>query len=182
MVSTKTLMTADEFFMLPSGRGKQELVRGEVIEMAPVGGEHGDVQLEIGVRMRLHARQHQQGYVVVEVGFCLRCSPDTVRAPDVAFVAQARYPTELPRAFIPGGPDIAVEVVSPGDTMTQVQEKVEEYLAAGTRLVWIANPATRTLTVHYPNRTSRTLRADEILSGEDVMPGFEVCVGDLFSH
>jgi Uma2 family endonuclease len=183
MAVTQAQMTAEEFFMLSSSEGKQELVRGEVIEMAPAGGEHGGMQVEFVLRLAPHARQHKQGYVVTEVGFCLACRPDTVRAPDVAFIAAARYPDgRLPRAFIPGAPDLAVDVVSPGDTLTEVQQKVEEYLDAGTRLVWVANPVTQTITVHHPDRTSRTLRSDDVLSGEDVMPGFELRVADLFNR
>ncbi|MGH2353054.1 MAG: Uma2 family endonuclease [Chloroflexota bacterium] len=180
--TTKTLLTADEFYALPSSEGKQELVRGEVIEMAPPGGGHGYVQLGLGVRMRLHADHTKQGFVVTEVGFRLATGPDLVRAPDVAFVAAARFPEgRLPETYIDGAPDIAVEVVSPSDTFAEVEEKVQEYLDAGARLVWVAQSRAKAVRVYTPDGTSRTLRGDDVLSGDEVMPGFEVRVAELFS-
>ena len=148
--------------------------------MPPAGGEHGDVQFGLGGRMRLHADATGAGYVIGEVGFYLARNPDTVRAPDVAFVARERFPHGLPQEFIDGAPDLAVEVVSPNDSHADVMEKVGEYLDAGTRLVWVASRRTRSVTVHRPDGTAQTLRADDVLSGEDVLPGFQVRVRELF--
>ena len=106
---------------------------------------------------------------------------DTVRAPDVAFVARERYPNGLPKEFVDGPPDIAVEVVSPSDTHAEVMVKVGEYLDAGARLVWVVSRGTRSVTVHRPDGTAHTLRGDDILSGEDVLPSFEIRVGELLS-
>jgi Uma2 family endonuclease len=178
--TNEKVLTAEEFFNFPSSEGKQELVRGRVIEMAPAGGGHGRAQIRFGSRMEPHVEQSGQGYVVSEVGFILDRSPDVVRAPDVAFVARDRFPAGVPDTFIEGAPDLAVEVVSPGDTHTAVMEKVGEYLDAGTRLVWVASPRMRTVVVHRSDGSSQTLRADDVLSGEDVMPGFEVRVAELF--
>src|SRR5438270_526872 len=133
------LLTAEEFLNYPDRAGKQELVAGEVIQMAPANGEHGDQQSEFVVWMRPYAKRHGLGHVVVEVGFVLSRNPDTVRAPDVSFVTLQRFPNGLPGHFIDGPPDIAVEVVSPNDTHAEVMKKVGEYLDAGTRLVWVAS-------------------------------------------
>lgn len=180
-MTAKTLLTADDFYTLPSREGKQELVRGGVVEMALAGGEHGDVQLELGMRMRLHAKRTRQGYVIDEVGFRLATAPDTVRAPDVAFITAARFPAgRLPETYIDGAPDIAVEVISPNDPPSEIEEKVQEYLEAGARLVWVVDPSTRTVAVHSPDRSPRLLRNDEVLSGEEVLPGFAVRVAELF--
>jgi len=184
MVATRTLMTAEEFFALPDDGVRRELVCGEVVErdMAPPGEQHGDVQLELGLRMRLHARREKLGRVTAETGFRLATDPDTVRLPDVAFVSAARLPPGPPRAgLVPGAPDIAVEVVSPSDTLTQMQRKVQSYLDAGARLVWVVDPATQTVTAYRPDGSARVLRQDDLLSGEDVMPGFAVRVGELFA-
>jgi Uma2 family endonuclease len=174
------LLTAEEFLHYPSGEGRQELVRGRVVEMAPAGGGHGDTQTEFVLAMKPVARAQHLGFVISETGFILSRAPDVVRAPDVAFIAHDRLPGGLPEGFIEGPPDIAVEIVSPGDTHTEVMEKIGEYLAAGARLVWVASRRSRTVTVHRSDGTAQTLRADDVLSGEDVMPGFEVRVADLF--
>lgn len=181
--TAKALLTADEFFRLPSTEGKQELVRGKVVQMAPPGGEHASLQSELIYRLRLSAETERQGFVLGEAGFKLASDPDLVRAPDVAFVEAVRFPGgRLPAGYIDGPPDLAVEIVSPNDTATEVEEKVLEYLDAGAKRVWVVNPTTAAVTVHYPDRTSRTLRGDDVLSGEDVVPGFAVRVGDLFNR
>lgn len=182
MAATKTLISADEFFAL-GGSAKQELVAGEVIEMVPPGGEHGGLQGVLIFHLQLCVESSGTGVVLGEAGFRLKVGPDTVRAPDVAYLSAARLPEgPLPRTYIVGAPDIAVEIVSPNDTATDVQEKVQEYLDAGSLRVWVVDPARASITVHYPNGTSRTLRGDDVLSGEDVLPGFSLRVADLFSR
>jgi Uma2 family endonuclease len=182
-VTATRLLTADEFLRLPSTEGKQELVQGEVVEKAPVGGEHGRLQVDVGAPMGQVAKQTGSGFVVVETGFRLFLDPDTVRAPDIAFIAAGRLPSgRLPRGFIDGAPDIAVEVVSPDDTAAEIAEKVTEYLDAGAKRVWVVYPSTRSVMVHLPDRSSRTLRGDDFLSGEDILPGFRLAIGDLFSE
>lgn len=182
MVATKTLLTAEEFATLPDTENRQELVRGVVVEMAPPGEEHGDLQAELGMRLRSHARKHSLGRVVGEVGFILSTHPDTVRVPDLAFISAARLPEGGPRTgYLEGAPDIAVEIVSPNDAAAEVLEKVREYLEAGSRLVWTLYPRSRSVVVHYPDGTSRTLREDDVLSGQNILAGFEVRVGDLFA-
>lgn len=181
MAIASKLITAEEFFHLPSRDGKTELVDGEVIEMAPAGGEHGGIASEVLFQLRLLLRESPLGVALTETGFKLKSDPDTVRGPDVAFLEASRLPSgRLPREFIDGPPTIAVEVVSPSDTYKDVLAKVGEYLDAGSKRVWVANPRPQTVTVYYPDGTSRLLRGDEMLSGEDVLPGFEVRAGDLF--
>lgn len=175
-------MTADEFARLPDALGKQELVRGEVVVNRPPSEEHAVMQLDLGARMLAHAKAHRLGRVMTEAGFLLRTGPDVVRLPDVAFIATDRFPPGAPRlGHIAGYPDLAVEILSAGDTQMDVDEKVEEYLDAGTRLVWVVNPRTRTIRVHLPNRSAQTLRGADVLSGGDVFPGFSVRLDELFS-
>lgn len=179
---TQMAITAEEFARLPEANGKQELVRGEVIVQMPPSEEHGDLQLELGARMRVYAKEHALGRVVTEVSFCLQANPDTVRLPDVAFIRAERLPPGGPRReSIPDAPDIAVEVISPGDTLMDLDEKVQEYLSAGAQLVWVVNPRTRSIRVHYPDGSARALRGAEVLSGEQVLPGFSVRVDELFA-
>lgn len=182
MAVATALMTADEFSRLPSRDGKVELVRGEVVYRAPAGGEHGGLQVQLAVEMKLHERRSGLRFVVTEVGFRLFTDPDTVRAPDIAYVEAGALPEgRLPTGFIAGAPALAVEVISPTDTHQEVEEKVAEYLAAGTKLVWLLHPKPRSVTVRRPDGTAQTLRGDDTLSGEDVFPGFRIRVRDLFS-
>ncbi|MGH2351789.1 MAG: Uma2 family endonuclease [Chloroflexota bacterium] len=182
-MATATLTTAEEFLRWPDdGRHRYELVRGEVVVMAPPGFEHGGRALTLGFHLQAFVQEHGGGVVVVEAGFLLARDPDVVRAPDVAFVSEARLPPPEQRAgFFPGAPDLAIEVVSPNDTATEVLEKVQEYLAAGSRLVWVADARTRRVSVYRADGTVQFLREEDTLSGEDVLPGFTLRVRDIFA-
>lgn len=106
-------------------------------------------------------------------GFLLATGPDIVRAPDVGVVIAARIPaTGVPPGYWPGAPDLAVEVVSPSDRLADVLEKVEEYLAHGTRLVWVIDPEARKAIVFRPGQPPETVGSKGVLSGEGVLPGF----------
>ena len=132
-MATTTLLTAEEFLAFPETLHKPELVQGEVIEMAPVGGYHSDTQRKLAMLMGMHVDRGNYGALVVELGFRLAAAPDTVRAPDVSFIsAEQLRTTPLSAGFYPGYPDIAAEVISPGDTVTQLDAKVQDYLDAGT--------------------------------------------------
>jgi Uma2 family endonuclease len=118
---------------------------------------------------------------LVEAGYVLSRNPDTVRGPDVSFVSAARLgPGQIPKAFFTGGPDLAVEILSPSDSPVEVQEKVADYLRAGARLVWIVNPDPGSITVHHPSRSPQVLSCPDLLDGEDVVPGFQCPVSELF--
>jgi Uma2 family endonuclease len=182
-MSTVSLVTADEVLALPSGMGKRyELVAGELRIMSPGGWRHGNVISNLHGKLFNHVSQHQLGMMFgAETGFRLATDPDTVRAPDIAFIAQANIPTSLPAAgFWPGAPDLAVEVLSPGDRTGEVDEKIEAWLAAGSLAVWIVDPKLETVTV-YRSRTSVQVKvAGEVLEGEPVVPGFSCAVEELF--
>lgn len=115
-----------------------------------------------------------------ETGFLIARDPDTVRAPDVAFVSAGRVGATLPKGFFPGPPDLAVEVLSPEDRASEVLAKVGDWLEAGCRLVWVVDPRTRTVTVYRGLSEVRVLRNGETLSGEDVVPGFSAPVSRVF--
>ncbi len=150
--------------------------------MSPAGAKHGDIALEIGSRIRIHTTDHRLGRTFgAETGFLLTRNPDTVRAPDAAFVSQARLPESgVPAGYFPGAPDLAVEVVSPGDTAGEVEEKVQMWLAHGASLVWVIHPATRTVTVYRRDGSANVLHNDDLLDGEAVLPGFSFPVDRLF--
>ena len=184
-MATKTKLTAEDLWRLGEGDVRRELVNGEVIEMPPVGGTHGRTTVNLSRRMADHVDRQGVGEVVAgEVGFVLRLpsDPERVRAPDVAFISRERLPGgRLPEKFIIGAPDLAVEILSPSDNPVEVQQKVRDYLEAGSRLVWIVAPAARTVTVYRPDGSARLLREHETLEGEDVLPGLSIPLAEVFA-
>jgi Uma2 family endonuclease len=181
-MSTATqLLTADDLWHMPDDSLKHELVRGELLTMAPAGSEHGFISNRLAARLTMFVEARELGCVFnADTGFVISRDPDTVRAPDTAFVSQSRIPaTGLPKKFFPGAPDLAVEVISPSDTLEEVEEKVGDWLAAGTRLVWVFNPRRKTVTVYRTEDTAQILRATDELDGGDVIPGFRCSVNEI---
>lgn len=179
--TVKELVTAEELWQMGSRGDNFELVKGELIEMTPPGGIHGDVASELVVLLRSFVKQHQLGKVLTETGFRLTSTPDTVRSPDVSFITTTKLPsTGLPDGYVNSAPDLAVEVVSPGDTASEIQNKVQDYLAYGTQVVWVVYPQQRLVVAYYPDGTARTLREADTLSDEAVIPGFSCRVSDIF--
>ena len=184
MVVQEKLLTADDLWALahqPENAGKRfELVRGALREMSPAGGEHGEVAGIIFGLIWTHVRQHQLGRVTAaETGYILESDPCTVRAPDVGFISRARSPQPLDAQYVPLPPDLAVEVVSPGDRADAVEEKVLDYLRAGVAPVWVIYPASRTVIAHTAAQVRR-LGPDDTLDGGSVLPGFAVTVNAIF--
>jgi Uma2 family endonuclease len=177
------LLTAEDLLTLPDDDKRYELVRGELVCMAATGGRHGIIASRLDYRLRAFVEAHDLGEVcAAETGFRLAQNPDTVRAPDVSFIARERLPAAgAPEGYWPFAPDLAVEVVSPSDRSDDVLAKVQEYLRAGTRLVWVFHPRTRTVMVYRINGEVQLLRAQDELSGEDLLPGFHCQVDELFA-
>lgn len=180
VIAPRPLVTADELPSVSTRHsvlGKRtELVRGELIVMAPAGGRHGQTAHKVALLVGNHVLERNLGRVfAAETGFLLRRDPDTVRAPDVAFVAAERLRIEdIPAGFLEMAPDLAVEVTSPGDSGVAVRNKETDWLAAGTRLVWVVSPESRSIIVHRPDQpsrstTSRTMRRSWLSS----------CVGSI---
>jgi Uma2 family endonuclease len=182
-MSTTTIVTADELLALPTGMGKRyELVAGELRVMSPAGWRHGRVAANIASLLGPFIRKHNCGRAFgAETGFLLKRDPDTVSAPDFAFIAEKHLPkTEPSEAFWPGTPDLAVEVLSPGDTSGEVAEKVKEWIAAGCAAVWVVDPKLQTVTI-YQSLTEVQIKAiGETFVGDPVVPGFSCLVDDLF--
>jgi Uma2 family endonuclease len=179
--SRTKLLTAEEFLMLP-GDDRRELVNGEVIELTPVNFGHGDIAAEVADHLKAFVQQHQLGRVVVEVGFTLRRNPDTVRAPDVAFVETARVPVgRARRKFVEGAPTLAVEIVSPGDLWSEVEDKVQLYLEAGARAVWIFDPSRQQVTIRNADGTVAVYGESDTLPGDPVLPGFALPLNEVFA-
>lgn len=173
-------ITAEELFEM-SDIGRCELIRGEIIHMAPSGAEHGDIAGELFGLIWSFVRQHKPGKVyAAETGFKISHDPDTVRAPDVAFVRKDRVPAKYRRGFFDGAPDLAVEVVSPGDTHSELAAKVDKWLAAGTVSVWVVDPATRSIEIYHNSGEVLRFRVGETLTDDAILPGFKLPLNELF--
>lgn len=174
--------TVEDLDRLPDDGWKHELQVGFLLAEPLPGMRHGRVAAEIGARLAGFVRRRRLGVVVAnDTGFVLSRAPDTVRGPDVAFVTAERFAAVGDRVSVfPGAPDLAVEVLSPSNTPSGVHAKVGDYLAAGTRLVWVVDSEAETVAVHRSLLSPRRLGGEEILEGEDVLPGFRVRVARLF--
>lgn len=163
---------ADRFF---------ELRRGEVIELSRPTKPHGRVCVRISVMLELYAERVRKGYVVSnDSGVVLSEDPGTVVGPDVAYFTDANTFEEITPKWAETPPVLAVEVLSPNDKPIKVQEKIEDYLRGGVRVVWLVDYEERKVAVHRPDRTLTVVReADELTGGED-LPGFSCRVGEFF--
>ncbi len=167
------LMTADDLLRTPVPHKRTELVRGVLVVREPAGGLHGVVALNLGAELAGYVKHTAAGRVfAAETGFQLAASPDTVRAPDVAFVRSDRLPQAVPRGFPSLAPDLVVEVLSPGDRPGEVLAKVADWLSAGSRLVWVVDPERRLARVYRHDGSETFVSAEGALEGEDVLPGF----------
>lgn len=177
-----SILTADDLARQPDEGSRYELVRGVLQKMSPAGFEHGICAAEIGSKLNVHVKRHKLGYVCgAETGFKIAQNPDTVRAPDAAFVCQASIEQQgIIQGYWEGAPDLAVEVISPGDTYAEVAEKVEEWLTAGCAMVWVINPRWETVEVHRADEEFTVLRGTDMLDGGNVVEGFRCQVQDIF--
>jgi len=178
---TKSI-TADELLAMPDDGHRYELVEGELRRMSPAGDEHGQVGMELAIPLGSHVKKNKLGKLyLAETGFLIRTNPDTVRAPDIAFVRMERIKqTPGIKGYRVGAPDLAVEVVSPGDTVNEVEDKVAEWLEGGARMVWVVSPKLHTVTVYRSLTDIVTLTAKDKLDGGEVVPGFEINVAEIF--
>ena len=174
--------TAGQLLAMPADGWRYELVDGELRRMAPAGHEHGRVALNLAWRLGQHASTHRLGTVyAAETGFLIRRDPDTVRAPDIAFIAKARADAaRTTRGYFPGAPDLAVELVSPSDTFSEVEEKVFEWLDAGSIGVVVVDPRRRRVTVSRGKQDICVLGENDTLDLSFVLAGFSIPVAELF--
>ena len=182
-MAVRQLVTAEELERMGSPAFGFELVRGELVPVTPAGDMHGALAAALTGELRAFVQANHLGRVYVETGYRLFSNPDTVRGPDVSFVSRARAATlKRRRGFIHSAPDLAIEIVSEDNTPAQLATKAAEYLAAGTRLVWIVDPEPRHVRIHQPGRAVVTLPATDTLDGGDVLPGFTLPLAALFAE
>jgi Uma2 family endonuclease len=183
-VSTK-LMTVDEFWEFvhcPENRDRNfELVRGEILERSKPGRRHGIVCCAIAAILFLFARQRKKGYVCAnDTGVIVERDPDTVRGPDILFFEDADSFEQIDLKWGATPPRLAVEVSSPTDTMSEMNERISQQLSAGTPLVWLVDPQARKVTVYRPNKSLYVLKETDEITGEDVLPDFRCRIADFF--
>jgi len=162
--------------------GRCELIRGKLIMMSPAGFQHGDVAHNIAYRLSVFVRKHKLGKVLAaETGFFIEQDPDTVRAPDVAFIRKDRLPPSDYVKFFRGAPDLAVEVWSPDDRAGEVIRKVGDWLAAGSTSVWVVHPKKKLITAYRDDQTIAIYQLGDTLANDPVLPKFKMKVADAFA-
>ena len=183
-MTTKTrLMTAEELLAMPDdGYHHYELIRGELKTMPPSAHPHGRQANRVNLRMSTYVADNELGETyIADTGFVIERNPDTVLAPDASFVRRERtVEVDDSEVYFPGPPDMAVEVISTHDRLTEVAAKVAQYLDAGTLMVIVVNPRNRTVQVHTPGGVI-SLTEGDTLDGGDVLPGWSMPVADIFS-
>ena len=177
------VISLEEFERMPEEDAyRVELVRGRVVRDQLPGARHAHLTIKLAGRIDAYASERGLGVTLAEVGCVLSVDPPTVRGPDIAFLAAERVPPEgLPAGFWRSAPDLAVEIVSPSSRAAEIREKVLEYLAAGSRLVWVVDPATRSVATYRSREDIRLLTEGDVLEGGDVLPGFRLSVSELFA-
>jgi Uma2 family endonuclease len=175
-------VTADELLAMPDDGYRYELVKGELIRMSPTGHEHGFILMNLASPLYQYVKTNGLGVVTAaDTGFVLERSPDTVLAPDISFLSSSKFSAAGPTAgFWEGAPDLAVEVTSPSDRPKQVELKAKKWLASGTKLVWVINPKLRNVTVYRAPSNVTILSETDVLKGDDVVPGFQIKVAEIF--
>ena len=178
------LMTADELLTMSNSRWGYELVRGKLKKYMPAGNLHGIIALKIGRIIGNFVEDNDLGVVVAaETGFFISRNPDTVRAPDSAFIGKEKLAKHgITENFFPAAPDLAVEVVSPSDKKKDIEDKVQDYLAAEVNLIWIIYPRKQFVVVHRQSKVVSILFETDELEGEEVLPNFRLPLERLFGN
>jgi Uma2 family endonuclease len=182
-IAQPKLLTAEEFMRLPQPEdgSQQELVQGVIVMVPPPSFYHGICCSRVCRKVGNFVEDRGLGFVTSnDSGVILERDPDTVRGPDVAFWSKERLPTPPAEGYPSVAPDLVVEVLSPSDLFPRVLRKVQQYLKAGVRMVWVLVPEDRSVTVCRPGEEQRILSENETLDGADVLPGFTCPVAELF--
>ena len=180
--TARELLTADDLLRLSSDGVRGELIRGVLSETMPAGIRHGQIVVNLVILLGAFVKPKKLGVLVAsDSGVWLERDPDTVREPDIAFFSAEKIPLD---ADIPGyaevAPDLVVEIVSPNDRLTEVNDKALMWLRYGVRLVWVVRPEERLIDVHRDGHPVATLGESESLDGLDVLPGFSCPVREVF--
>ena len=177
-MSTVRTMTEAELMALPRDGWKREYVDGDIV-LSPAGAPHGVTVLNLASCLHAHVKTHSLGYLLDSSTGCWMPSGN-LRVPDITFVSRERLPDGIQQGFLRAIPDLVVEVLSPGDSERGILDKVGEYLGAGVRLVWVIDPRSRSASAYRSLTDVRALHDEDLLNGEEVVPGFRCRLGDIF--
>lgn len=178
-----TAWTDEAFMALSQDGDRYELVDGELRHMGNSGMEHGEIGAYLAGLLAIYVRTHKLG-TVCDSSTAFTLKSGNKRSPNVAFVAKARLQgmTRPPRGFFKGSPDLAIEILSPGNTVAEIHEKIVEYFENETHLVWVIHPDEKYALVYHTPEPDRFLRPMDALDGEGVVPGFSIAVSELFAE
>ena len=180
MSSTTHLITADELIRMPDDGRRYELFKGELLTMSPAGEEHAAITMRLSGLLEPYVRSNRLGRAYAEGGFKLESNPDTVLAPDIAFIRLERVGT-VSKSYRAGAPDLAVEVLSPNDRTAKIEEKTARWLSLGVSVVWLVSPQNKTVEICFANGKREKLTESDELTGGDLIPGFRILVSDIFA-
>lgn len=176
------IWTDAEFMALPHDGHRYEIVNGELIDMGGSGALHGNIAVILSSALFTVVNNRKLG-VLLDSSTAFKMKNGNKRSPDISFFAKERLQgmTELPVGFLEDAPDLAIEILSPSNTVEEMDGKLVEYFESGARLVWVANPTQRYILVYRCAREpDRLLKSADALDGEDVIPGFALPVAELF--
>jgi Uma2 family endonuclease len=177
----KKIWTDAEFMALPKDGHRYELVNGELIDMGNSGAKHGYVAVILSAALFNHVFSRKLG-AVMDSSTAFKMKSGNKRSPDISFVDKQRLQgmEELPDSFLEGAPDLAVEILSPGNTVEEMHNKIVEYFENAARLVWVIHPNEHYVLVYRSPQPDRLLKSTDMLDGEEVIPGFTLAVSELF--
>lgn len=177
---TAARVSVEDMYHMPRDGRKYELIEGE-LTVTPAGMKHEAIGVSLAVELARYLEKNPIGRVFgSSTGY--RLADDILLSPDVSFVRAERLPGGVaPEGFGEFAPDLAVEIVSPGDTMTTIERKAQLYLSHGARLVWVINPKLARATIYRPDGSARVLHGEDALDGESVLPGFTCRLADLLA-
>ena len=182
IVSERKVWTDEEFMALPEDE-RYELVNGELVNMGNSGMEHGEIGSFLGGSLSLYVRASKLG-AVCDSSTAFTMKTGNKRSPDVSFIAKERLQgvKRLPKGYFQGSPDLAVEILSPSNTVEEIHDKIVEYFENGTRLVWVIHPDEQYVLVYHSPSPDRLLRLEDSLDGEEIISGFSLPVAELFAE
>jgi Uma2 family endonuclease len=177
------IWTDEAFMALPDDGSRYEIVNGVLVNMGNSGIEHGYIASILNILVGGYVLSHKLG-IICDSSTAFKMKAGNKRAPDLSFVSKMRLKgvKRLPKGFFEGAPDLAVEVISPSNTFEELHYKIVEYFENGCHLVWVIHPDEQSIMVYYHPHPDRLLKINDVLDGEQVIPGFTLPVADLFAE
>jgi len=180
---TQKIWTEEEFMALPDDGNRYELVNGELVVVGAAGAKHGYYVALMSFSLTAYVKQQKIGFVF-DSDTSFKMASGNRRSPDCSFFSRDRIKPlgGIPTGYIEGSPDLAVEILSPGNTVEEMHEKIVEYFENGSRLVWIIHPDEQYVLVYHKPSPDQLLQLKDSLNGEDVIPGFSLPLAELFAE